>query len=168
MCNWKFSQRYWYVMPWTELHSIIETFQIATKAETARPSEMIMSVHKCPRYHIPEDIMAIEMFSYYVHYCLYSEDHGYTSRIVKVCWYVLWFFFKFFSLALQPGAGYGLLVHEVSWSHTTTPTVVRTPLDEWSAHRRNLYLTTHNRQTSMPLVGFVPTIAVGEGRRATP
>jgi hypothetical protein len=26
----------------------------------------------------------------------------------------------FFSLALQPSAGYGLLVHEVSWSHTTT------------------------------------------------
>jgi hypothetical protein len=25
-----------------------------------------------------------------------------------------------FSLALQPSAGYGLLVHEVSWSHTTT------------------------------------------------
>jgi hypothetical protein len=32
-------------------------------------------------------------------------------------------------------------------------TVGRTPLDEWSAHRRDLYLTTHNthnRQTSMP------------------
>jgi hypothetical protein len=26
----------------------------------------------------------------------------------------------FHSLALQPSAGYGLLVHEVSWSHTTT------------------------------------------------
>jgi membrane-anchored glycerophosphoryl diester phosphodiesterase (GDPDase) len=24
-----------------------------------------------------------------------------------------------FSLALQPSAGYGLLVYEVSWSHTT-------------------------------------------------
>ena len=32
-------------------------------------------------------------------------------------------------------------------------TVGRIPLDEWSAHRRDLYLTTnntHNRQTSMP------------------
>ena len=32
-------------------------------------------------------------------------------------------------------------------------TVSRTPLDEWSARRRDLYLTkhnTHNRQTSMP------------------
>ena len=40
-------------------------------------------------------------------------------------------------------------------------TVGRTPLDEWSARRRDLYLTTHNthnRQTSMPPVGFEPTI----------
>ena len=44
-------------------------------------------------------------------------------------------------------------------------TVGRTPLDEWSARRRDLYLTTHNthnRQTSMPLVGFEPTITAGE------
>jgi hypothetical protein len=43
-------------------------------------------------------------------------------------------------------------------------TVGRTPLDEWSARRRNLYLTkynTHNRQTSMPPVGIKPTISAG-------
>ena len=37
-------------------------------------------------------------------------------------------------------------------------TVGRTPLDEWSARRRDLYLTTddtHNRQTSMPPVETV-------------
>ena len=36
-------------------------------------------------------------------------------------------------------------------------TVGRTPLDEWSVRRRDLYLTTHNthnRQTSMPPVGW--------------
>ena len=41
----------------------------------------------------------------------------------------------------------------------------RTPLDEWSARRRDLYLTTHdthNRQISMPPVGFKPTISAGE------
>jgi len=41
----------------------------------------------------------------------------------------------------------------------------RTPLDEWSARRRDLYLTTHNthnRQTSTPAVGFEPTISAGE------
>ena len=41
-------------------------------------------------------------------------------------------------------------------------TVGRTPLDEWSARRRGLYLTTHNRQISMPPVGFESTISVGE------
>ena len=44
-------------------------------------------------------------------------------------------------------------------------TVGRTPLDEWSACRRDLYLTTHNThnsQTSMPPVGFEPTISAGE------
>ena len=44
-------------------------------------------------------------------------------------------------------------------------TVGRTPLDEWSARRRKLYLTTHNthnRQTSMPPVGFEPTISADE------
>jgi len=37
----------------------------------------------------------------------------------------------------------------------------RTPLDEWSVRRRNLYLTTcntHNRQTSQPPVGFETAI----------
>jgi len=41
----------------------------------------------------------------------------------------------------------------------------RTPLDEWSACRRVLYLTTHNthkRQTSMPPAGFEPIIRAGE------
>jgi hypothetical protein len=38
----------------------------------------------------------------------------------------------------------------------------RTPLEEWSVHCRDLYLTTHNRQTSMPLMGFEPNIAAGE------
>jgi hypothetical protein len=44
-------------------------------------------------------------------------------------------------------------------------TVGKTPLDEWSVRRRNLYMTihnTHNRQISMPTVGFEPTIAAGE------
>jgi hypothetical protein len=41
-------------------------------------------------------------------------------------------------------------------------TVSRTPLDEWSARRRDFYLTTHNRQTSLPPVGFETTIAAGE------
>ena len=50
--------------------------------------------------------------------------------------------------------------------HTRRRSAVgRTPLDEWSARRRDLYLTTHdthNRQISMPPVGFEPTISAGE------
>ena len=49
--------------------------------------------------------------------------------------------------------------------HTLRTTVGRTPLDEWSARLRDFYLTTHtahNRQTSMLLVGFEPTISAGE------
>jgi len=45
-------------------------------------------------------------------------------------------------------------------------TVGRTPLDEWSARRRDLYLTTHNthnEQISMPTpLGFEPIISAGE------
>ena len=44
-------------------------------------------------------------------------------------------------------------------------TVGRTPLDERSARRRDLYLTTHNthnRLTSMLPVEFEPTISAGE------
>jgi len=49
--------------------------------------------------------------------------------------------------------------------HTT---VSRTPLNEWSSRRRNLYLTnhnTHNRQTSMSPAGFEPTNPASERPR---
>ena len=48
-------------------------------------------------------------------------------------------------------------------------TVGRTPLDEWSARRRDLNLTTHdthNRQISMPPVGLEPTISADERPQA--
>jgi len=49
--------------------------------------------------------------------------------------------------------------------HTQRRTIVgKTPPDEWSARRRDLYLTTHNthnRQTSMPTVGLEPTVSAG-------
>ena len=50
--------------------------------------------------------------------------------------------------------------------HTQRRTTVgRTPLEEWSARRRDLYLTTnntHHRQTSMPPMGFEPTISASK------
>ena len=97
-----------------------------------------------------------------------------------------------FLVGLRPIAGYGFFIHEVSRSHTTThhiredssglvlslsqrplpdntqhsqqTDIQKTPLDERSARRRDLYLTTHdthNRQISMPPVGFEPTISAG-------
>jgi hypothetical protein len=69
-------------------------------------------------------------------------------------------------MALRPNAGHGLLIPEVFLDHTQRRTTVgRTPLDERSARRRDLYLTTHNthnRQTSMPPVGFEPMISADE------
>jgi hypothetical protein len=59
----------------------------------------------------------------------------------------------FFAVALRLNVGHGLLIHT---------TVGRTPLDECSAHRSDLYLTTHNRQTSMPPAGYEPTMSAGE------
>ena len=54
--------------------------------------------------------------------------------------------------------------------HTRRSTLGRTPLDEWSARCRDLYLTTHdthNRQISMPPVGFEPKISAGEQPQAS-
>jgi hypothetical protein len=48
----------------------------------------------------------------------------------------------------------------ITLRHTT---LGRTPLDEGSARRKDLYLTkhnTHNRQISMPSAGFEPTLSV--------
>ena len=44
-------------------------------------------------------------------------------------------------------------------------TVGRAPPDEWSARRRDLYLSTYNthkRQTSLPLAGIEPLISTGK------
>jgi hypothetical protein len=59
-----------------------------------------------------------------------------------------------------------------TWSHSTTHTTLgRTPLDERSARRRDLYLTTdniHKRQTSMPQARIEPAIPACEWPQAHP
>ena len=71
-----------------------------------------------------------------------------------------------FTMVQQPPVGQGLLIVEDSWSHSFRHTTLgKTPLDEWSARRRDFYLTTHNthkRQTSMPPAGYEPTILASE------
>jgi len=70
-------------------------------------------------------------------------------------------FFHGLTALMGPG-----LAYEVTRSHWFRHTTVgRTPLDEWSAPRRDLYLTLHNthkRQTSMTLAEFEPAIPGSE------
>ena len=121
-----------------------------------------------------------------VHACtIWCRLEGHLCRQTCVCWWSLMrcCFFKkscpiwpiwliklketfCLFLARQPPVGHGLLIHEDFLDHTQRCTTVgRTPMDEWSARRRDLYLTTHNthsRQTSMLPVGLEPTIPTSE------
>jgi len=68
---------------------------------------------------------------------------------------------QYLFMVQQPLVGQDLLHNRgfmITLRHTT---LGRTPLDEWSARRRDLYLTihdTHKRQTLMPAVGFKTAI----------
>ena len=65
-------------------------------------------------------------------------------------------------MAQQPLSGPLSNIPDHTQTHTT---LGRAPLDEGSARRRDLYLTTHNshkRQASMPPAGFEPTIPASE------
>jgi len=54
-------------------------------------------------------------------------------------------------MAEQPLVGKGLLIIQDSWSQSVRQTTLgRTPLDEWSDRRRDLYLTTHNIHNKHP------------------
>jgi len=81
------------------------------------------------------------------------------------------FFGISFSMAQQPPVGHELLIIKgltVTRRHTT---VGRTPLDEWSARRRDLYLKTHNtrnRRISMPRRDSKAQSQQASGRRPTP
>ena len=72
---------------------------------------------------------------------------------------------QFIFVALRPNAGHGLLIIDVSRSHTTTQHSRQDSSGRVIRSCRDLYLTTHNthnRHTSMPPVGFEPTISTGE------
>jgi hypothetical protein len=67
-------------------------------------------------------------------------------------------FYIFFSTTVLAGLGLG--------DHTVTHnTANRTPLDEWPARRRDLYLTTnnnHKREKAKTSSGFEPEIPASE------
>jgi hypothetical protein len=76
-------------------------------------------------------------------------------------WCIIFFFF----LARQPPVNRASSFTRFLDHTQRSTTVDRTPLDEWLARPRDLYVkipNTHNRQTSMPPVGFEPTISAGE------
>ena len=92
---------------------------------------------------------------------LYKLTYTYIYMCIYIYIYILFFCC---GAATQRGSWpphtWGILDHT-----QRRTTVGRTPLEEWSARRRDLYLTTHNthnRQTSMPPVGFELTISAGE------
>jgi len=67
-------------------------------------------------------------------------------------------------MALWPNAGPGLLILEVSRSHTTTHHSQDSSGGVISSSHRPLpdNTNTHNRQTSMAPAGFEPTVPTGE------
>ena len=66
----------------------------------------------------------------------------------------------------QPSIGRGLLIHEVSRSHSDTPNSVGTlwTSDQLVAETSTWQHTqnTHNKETSISPVGFEPTISTGK------
>jgi hypothetical protein len=76
----------------------------------------------------------------------------------------------FFSLwRFVPIPGHGLPLRGFAFTLIGHTTLGRTPLDEWSARRRDLYLTTHNshnRQISMPSAVFEPATPTSERPQA--
>ena len=71
----------------------------------------------------------------------------------------------FFYLVQQPPVGQSLFIHEVSRSHNEAPQSVGLLWTGDQPDRESSTLQTHkthSRQTFMPLLGFEPTITVGE------
>ena len=99
----------------------------------------------------------------------------YTGDCLKVfnCHVHLMLLSMFVFGAKAPPVGQCLLIHEVSRSHTQRRTTVgRTPLDEWSTRRIDLYLTTHTTLTTdehpCPLWDSNPQSQQASCRRPTP
>ena len=82
--------------------------------------------------------------------CRWTQEYAYiilflfpslATALKSGTWMILIFFF----MVWQPVVGQGFFVIEPSRSHSDTPHPLgRTPLDERSVRRRDLYLTKHN------------------------
>jgi hypothetical protein len=132
----------------------------------------ILQFHNiCYTYNLLMQLSHIKWLVFLDYVCIMSSSMNKgefrMSCRVKFCgltqftWYCL-----FFPMAQQSLVGQGLPIIKASRSHWFRHTTVgRTPLDEWSVRRRDLYLTTHNthkRQASMPPALFEPAISASE------
>jgi hypothetical protein len=118
-------------------------------------------------------LLQIMMQSLQNSYCVEFSKHCYfcycwccfTDRVIKETTKNEDMGLVFLFLAQQSFSGAGPPHSRGFLDHKQRRTTVsRTSLDEWSARRRDLYLTTHNtrnRQTSMHLVGFELKIPAG-------
>ena len=102
-------------------------------------------------------LTSIKIFTTFCYVNFHSSD---TARSPTSCsdLHNYCFLFVFGSTAPPPPqwartSSFARFLDHTQWRNT----VGSTPLDEWSARRRDPYLTTHNthnRETSMPAVGF--------------
>jgi hypothetical protein len=145
--------------------SLLNTFSCHSSPPTNLPSSLTPSSH----LFLGQPLSLVDSKFIYttplgiLFSCILCTRPNQSNGCILVCLFVC-LFVGFSGSAAQRGL----------WAPRTTKfrdhtqrraTVGRTPLAEWSARRRDLYLTTHNthsRQTSMSLVGFELTIAVGD------
>ena len=98
-------------------------------------------------------------------------NSSFENLVIDLCNWVNWFECRtiYFLIFMRNSPHWARVSSFTRFlDHTRRTTFGRTPLDEWSARRRDLYPTihnTHNRQTSMPPVGFETTISAGERRQ---
>ena len=121
---------------------------VCSTCTTAGPINLLAQTASCdciyPHYHSPPPPMALQPMS--------AMASSFLKRFLK---HTRWFKYDRDCLCVNKPVTVPVIFEPpCTWRRTT---VGRTPLDEWSARCRDLYLTTHNtynRQTSMPPAGF--------------
>ena len=140
---------------WNEYNVFWQYITASEGQTTARNKEELVELHMSGRWLSG----SAWPFGWTLSYCNCTASFFFywPTPIVGLYFAALW-------------CGYSLLAYEVSWSHRTTRIVVRTPLDEWSARRRDLYLTTHNTHNKHPCHRWDsnPRSQQTSGRRPTP
>ena len=107
----------------------------------------------------------LEKYVYHNKWRLHSSAG--TKFLIANFWFSV---FSSFFLARQPPQWAKASSFTRFLDHTQRRTTVgRTPLDEWSAHRIDLYLTTHNNHKHpCPRWNSYPQSQQASGRRPTP